>query len=68
MGILLDGGFPGRQHGIIPYSKPKNIYHPTWQAKYKDGHSFILGHGESIPLPNCTPRLHAAMGMGMGMH
>ena len=30
--ILLDGGFPGRKHGIIPFPKPKNGEHERWQA------------------------------------
>ena len=44
--ILLDGGFPGRKHGIIPFPKPKNRQHERWQAKYIDGHGFIRGRGE----------------------
>ena len=32
-GILLDGSFLGRKHGIMPYPKPQNMDHPTWQAK-----------------------------------
>ena len=44
--ILLDGGFPGRKHGIIPWPKPKKKDHPRWQAKYNDGPSFIRGCGE----------------------
>ena len=44
--ILLDGGFPGRNQGIIPWPKPKKKDHPRWQAKYNDGHSFIRGGGE----------------------
>ena len=44
--ILLDGGFSGRKHGIIPWPKPKKKDHLRWQAKYNDGHSFIRGRGE----------------------
>ena len=44
--ILLDGGFPGRGHGIIPFPKPKNGEHERWQAKDNDGHGFIRGRGE----------------------
>ena len=44
--ILLDGRFPGRKHGIIPWPKQKKKDHPRWQAKYNDGHSFIRGRGE----------------------
>ena len=44
--ILLDGGFPGRKHGIIPVPKPKNGEHERWQAKYNDGHGFIWGRWE----------------------
>ena len=44
--ILLDGGFPRRKHGVVPYPKPKNTDHPKWQAKYNNGHSFIWGRGE----------------------
>ena len=44
--ILLDGSFPGRRHGIIPWPKPKKKDHWRWQAKYNDGHSFIRGYGE----------------------
>ena len=39
--ILLDGGFPGRKHGIIPFPKPMNGEHERWQAKYNDGHGFM---------------------------
>ena len=44
--ILLNGGFPGRKHGIKPWPKPKKEDHPRWLAKYNDGHSLIWGYGE----------------------
>ena len=43
---LLDGGFPGRAHGVIPYPKPKKATLRKWCAQYNDGHSFIRGRGE----------------------
>ena len=46
--ILLDGRFPGRKHGIIPFPKPKNGYHERWQAKYNDWYGFIRGCGEHL--------------------
>ena len=44
--MLLDGGFPGRLHGVIPYPKPKKKQLARWCAKYNDGHQFIRGRGE----------------------
>ena len=50
--ILLDGGFP--EESMVLYQ-----VHPTWQAKYNDGHSLIWGL-ESIHLPfvhlGCVPQ------------
>ena len=56
--ILLNSGFPGREHGIISYPKPehgiisylkpKNEDHPRWQAKYNNGHPFIQRSGEHL--------------------
>ena len=43
---LLDGGFPGRAHGVIPYPKPKKATLRKWCAQYNDGHIFIRGRGE----------------------
>ena len=42
--MLLDGGFPGRLHGVIPYLKPKKKQPARWW--YNDGHQFIRGRGE----------------------
>ena len=44
--MLLDGGFPGRLHGIIPYPKPTKKHSARWCAKYNDDHQFFCGRGE----------------------
>jgi hypothetical protein len=46
--VLLDGGFPGRHHGIIPYPKPPGQALPAWCAKYNDGHALIRARVEHV--------------------
>lgn len=46
--VLLDGGFPGRRHGVIPFAKPPKRPLPEWCAKYNDGHGFIRGRVEHV--------------------
>lgn len=43
--LLMDGGFPGREHVITPWSKPPKKPMLKAHAQYNDGHSFIRSRG-----------------------
>jgi hypothetical protein len=46
--VLLDGGFPGRCHGVIPFPKPSKRPMPAWCAKYNDTHALIRARVEHV--------------------
>lgn len=41
--MLMDGGFPGRQHAVIPWPKPRGKNMLKGHVHYNTGHSFIRG-------------------------